>query len=115
MKERDGLIKDIFCILYTYIKMKIAHNKCAWLKVGDKITCGKSCVYIYCKLHAYRLRNGSILPTKCWGCGKGRQSTISHCRGCGGEKIRFRLAKKEKQARDQFNLVMQELLALKIS
>lgn len=86
------------------------YDNCAWLKVGDRMTCGKSCMKTYCKFHLAKIRKGKKIPTPCRKCGKGVQSEIEICRACGRDKIRYRHMVLEKKARRQFNLVLCELL-----
>ena len=69
------------------------YNICPWLKNGKRETCGKSCREEYCKVHRFKIRNGSKIPNPCLGCGIGVRSQIPLCRGCGREKERQRLAK----------------------
>ena len=95
--------------IYTYINMK-GHNNCAWLKVGELETCGKSCCKTYCKVHLARIRNGSKIPVPCRVCRKGVQSEIEVCRACGRDKLRHQQIALEKKTRRQFRLVLYELL-----
>ena len=75
------------------------YNICPWLKNGKREICGKSCREEYCKVHRFKIRNGSKIPRPCLGCGIGIRSEIQLCRGCGREKERQRLAKQEQLAR----------------
>ncbi|MEW8689182.1 MAG: hypothetical protein AB2556_25450, partial [Candidatus Thiodiazotropha sp.] len=61
-------------------------NNCAWLKVGELRTCGKSCIMTYCKVHLAKIRKGKKIPTPCRKYGKGVQSEIEICRACGLDK-----------------------------
>ena len=102
-------IKTCPCGEYTYLAMK-GHNNCAWLKVGELGTCGKSCCQTFCKVHLARIRKGSNIPAPCRCCGKGVQSEIEVCRACGRDKIRHQHIALEKRARRQFDLVLAQLL-----
>ena len=74
------------------------HNNCAWLKVGELETCGKSCCKTYCKVHLARIRKGSKIPVPCRVCRKGVQSEIEVCRACGRDKLRHQQIALEKKA-----------------
>ena len=89
------------------------HNRCDWLKVGEKELCGKSCCNQHCKVHRARLRKGSRIPVPCKSCGKGVQSEIQLCRACGRENVRYRLTVLEKVAKNQFDLVLRQLLTVR--
>ena len=73
------------------------YNICPWLKNGKHEICGKSCREEYCKVHRFRIRNGSKIPRPCLSCGVGVISQIQLCRGCGRETERKRLVKQELQ------------------
>ena len=109
-------IRHIYCYVYTYgkqIAMK-GHNLCAWIKVGETAICGKSCCGTYCKIHLSKIRKFHKIPVRCRSCGKGVKSDIQLCRACGREKIRYRQKALEKSVRAQFNLVLEQLLAVRI-
>lgn len=87
-------------------------NTCAWLLVGQHDSCGKSCIYEYCKVHLARMRKGRIPPYACRGCGIGTQSEPRLCNKCGRARVHARLMKAEKKARETYSLVLQELVKL---
>jgi len=91
------------------------YNCCAWLKVGELEVCGKSCCQQYYKVHLARLRKGSRTPVRCRSCGKGVQSEIQLCQACGQENVQRRHAVLEKVAKNQFVLVLRQLLAVRAS
>ena len=67
------------------------YNKCAWLKTGSHETCGKSFREEYCKVHRFKVRNGSKIPLPCLVCGVGVRSEMQICRRCGRETERKRI------------------------
>ena len=58
------------------------------------------------------LRNGRPVPVPFKSCGKGVQSEIHHCRDCGREKIRQYRIVLEKRLKTQYDLVLDQLLAV---
>ena len=65
-------------------------NKCAWLLLGMKEVCGKSCLRKYCKVHNARLAKGGG-TTACSGCGKGVKNRFMLCQGCGYDRTQMRI------------------------
>ena len=94
---------------YLQSDMK-GHNICPWTKVGERGLCGKSCCGTYCKVHRFKIRQGSKIPVPCKSCGRGVQSNIQLCRACGRDKVRCRHIALEKRARHQFSSVLAQLL-----
>ena len=86
---------------------------CAWIKVGETALCGKSFCGTYCKIHLEKFRKGSKIPVRCRSCGKGVQSDIQVFRDCGREKIRHRRLALERTAKNNFTLVLEQLLAIR--
>ena len=90
------------------------HNHCSWLKRGETEVCGKSCLGEHCKIHLAKIRKGCKVPVSCRSCGKGVQSDIHLCRGCGRDRVRHRHNALEQQARIDFDLVLEHLIAVRI-
>ena len=100
-------------MLGMLLKMK-GQNYCFWLKKGETKVCGKSCLGEYCKIHLARIRNSSKVPVPCRGCGKGVQSDIHLCRACGRDRVLLRQKALERKARIDFNLVLEQLVSIRI-
>ena len=85
-------------------------NKCKWLILGEAKTCGRTCKGQYCAMHNYRQKNVQKAPVPCRKCGRGVLCDYRLCYWCGGEKLRKKLAYKEKKARRDYEGVLYELV-----
>ena len=99
---------SILGVFQLYI-MK-GHNTCAWLRVAEERLCGRSCCQKYCKVHLAIIRKGRKISVPCRICGRGVQSEIELCQGCGRGKVWLRHARLEKKARSIYAGVMSQLL-----
>ena len=86
------------------------HNTCAWLRVAEERLCGRSCCQKYCKVHLAIIRKGRKISVPCRICGRGVQSEIELCRGCGRGKVWLRHDRLEKKVRSIYADVMCQLL-----
>lgn len=82
-----------------------------WLMRGKKELCPRRSRGDYCSQHLFQIRSGAIPFKPCIVCGAGCLVDFRLCMGCGGEALRQRLWRKEKQARTNFKRVMDELLS----
>ena len=97
---------------YTHTKQKKMKgiNNCNWLSVGRRTTCNKSCLFDYCKIHRMKQRQGRPNPKPCKICGKGVQSEIQLCNGCGREKVRLSNKRAKKNTEKHFSSVLSQLI-----
>ena len=82
--------------VYQSLAMKGTNNG-AWLVIGSKLQCGKSCLGEYCKVHNARLaKGGGTFP--CTGCGKGVKNAFKVCMECGYMRVRMRMWQRHHRA-----------------
>ncbi|RHZ76064.1 hypothetical protein Glove_207g23 [Diversispora epigaea] len=61
---------------------------CNWLLVSEIRFCENQTKEQYCASHAFKIRNGVIIPEPCKGCGRGTKSSVQLCVPCGQGKER---------------------------
>ena len=105
---RCGLFPIRYLRLFGY-NMR-GQNCCSWLKIGDRVQCGKSCLGVYCKVHLAAIRKKGRVSVPCRCCGKGVLSQIQICRACGRDKVRHQHIALESRCRRQFKLVLDQVL-----
>ena len=64
----------------------------------------------FCKLHSYRMREGSILPKPCRKCGRATQSEPQLCISCGATVAKINMTRTEIKTRKFYKRVLAELI-----
>jgi len=85
-------------------------NKCAWLLRNSKENCGKTCESTFCGRHNYLISKGKS-PSPCRNCGIGVLCDCCLCISCGGSALKHKFIRIHKKAKQNFNLVLLELLS----
>ena len=63
-----------------------------------------------CKLHSYRMREGSILPKLCRKCGRVTQSEPQLCTSCGATLAKINMRRTEKKVHKFYKRILAELV-----
>ena len=79
-EDSKGILLDVEKTRKEYLRKN--KNRCIWLKIDTKQTCGKRCENYLCDNHTKRLKTFGKIPLPCLCCGVGNLRFNQLCKPC---------------------------------